>query len=255
MQNPFERLSTLSERPTVFSRMRPLTPAQASIELRERNKKDTDIERLPTILDVEDYFRSTHRSIRPEHLTKPWITEAPLLDDLIQAKQEHDDSRINLIRGLARAGSWMSYERQTSEMLRARIRKLRHTQEASWGREIRTADPSTAEELKENRQDFFTELDTIDEALSSTTSPEVIEQALQLMERIQTEQWKTLRMGMHTRGFTDIEQAKKHPLLKNLVEELDLIRPLRDELVFRLRWPNWKKQHPNEPTAVDSNPK
>ena len=220
-----------SPRRSIFeTRSHALSPSEAAIEQEHRNRRSMNFEQLPTSLDVVEYLSATHRHISPHDQLDPWKTEQHLLSDLVAAKRSQDHVRIELLRGLLRAGSWFSYPRPTTASLKERMRGVRMSEETRWSQDIRSLDPDTAKERIEDRDEFFAALASIDRALFDHRSDE-LDRAIELVERMQIERWHLIQMGMAAHGIPTIERAKKSRYLADAIEELELLRPIRDELV------------------------
>jgi len=207
----------------------------------KRSGPGAELERLHQLPDLHDHLVAIGH---PEACSgiftcDPWKYEPILLDELISERAgANDPTRLAEIRGLIRAGSWMSSPRTETKDAQADLRDVALREDQDWNARIRHADPDTAMELKQNHAQLKEELRRVEAALSAGSLGEVLEGSVRTIENLNASLWLQLRKLMAANGL-DIQTAKSHPTARLCLEELEYIRPLRNFLYYRRLYPKW----------------
>lgn len=225
------------------TRRRGPTAKEAATLRRQREaerKEKTPIEHLHSVTHLHAWLEERGHADACSNLYRcdPWKYEPILLEELYRLKISGgaDATDLNELRGMIRAGSWMTYDRMNDREAVARLGTVRDREQADWMWKIRNADPSTAKELAENRDEVFADLDRIGRDLHTEKTGEALESAVSSLESLMASTWHQLKKAMAMHGMT-WEEARKNPVTKVLVEEIDALRPVRDLAYFRRLYP------------------
>jgi len=217
--------------------------AEESFRRREKEKLG-GYERLHTILDLNRYLNERPNggeACVSRFDCDPWKYEPLLLDDLIKARSQNaPQTRIDELRGLIRAGSWMTYPRTGQSGALQRLREVAQSEEDGWQAKIRQADPDTSRELKADMQEMLQELRQVTADLAAGKTGPELEAAVRAVEDLNARAWLSLKGYMAARGG-DLAETKKQPAARPLVEEIERLRLVRDLLYFRRLYPKWAK--------------
>ncbi len=170
--------------------------------LAEPRTQERAFERLQRETACADVFRCD-----------PWKYEPLLLDDLLKARTFQLPEEIQQLRGLIRAGSWNTYERQEQDDILKRLK-----------------------ELREIEKQEAPHIDRVIADIRNGVIGEALEISVRTIENINVTAWHQLKRYHGIRG----EQAhieKPNVLTEQLHTELTLIRPIRDLLYFRRLYP------------------
>ncbi len=171
----------------------------------------------------------------------PWKYEPVLLDELFTERRgSADPEKIKQLRGLIRAGSWMSYPRTTEKMALDDLSAIHRAETQEWHERIRHADPDTAKELAENRNELLAELAEVDRAITQKTTGDALDPAARTIEDLLGHEWYTVKQLMATKGL-DWRSAQTDHLTATHIEEIEKLRALRDFIYYRLLYPTWAK--------------
>lgn len=169
----------------------------------------------------------------------PWKYEPLLLEELYRLKRTEgaDAAELNEIRGMIRAGSWMTYERLDDRTAVAGLGTVREREQADWLWKIRNADPDTAKEHAENRDQLLADIDRIERELYAGKIGESLENTTTSVESLMAGAWHELKKAIAMHGLT-WDDVKKHPATKGLFEEIEALRPVRDLAYYRRLYPH-----------------
>jgi len=227
--------------------------------VRQKTKERPATLRFERMLSLEDLQKHltlllTSRRVQGEEATNireacdnvfgcdPWKYEPVLIDELFsERRNENNPEKIREIRGLIRAGSWMSYPRTTEKMALDDLAAIHRTETQDWHERIRHADPDTAKELTENRNELLAELAEINRAITEKTTGETLEPAARTIENLLGHQWYTMKKMMAANGL-DWKTAQNHHLTATHIKEIEKLRALRDFIYYRLLYPTWAKE-------------
>lgn len=170
----------------------------------------------------------------------PWKFEPYLMDELYRELRGGDPEGIRRLRGLIRAGSWMTYPRQTPADVLGHLTAVRRSELQDWDWRLRNADPDTAKEIKENREEQAREFALVERAVAAGLSGPELEQATRLVEDLLGHAWYALKRELAARGLS-WDAAAAHPATSRLFREISELRPVRDYLYHRRLYPNWAK--------------
>lgn len=247
-RNPF---APTSEPPAPkSSRVRKLPEAKREI-LPARPK----FERLYSFTDLQEFLAKARRDRRLAEGERqrlgeacdsligcdPWKYEPFLMDELFRERRENDDPEaVRRLRGLIRAGSWMSYPRATPTDIHEHLAAVRRTEFEDWNWKLRDADPDTAKEIKENRDEQAQEFNLTERSIAEGRRGEDLEEATRVVEDLLGHSWYRLKAAMAAHGL-DWPAAEHHPATARLFREITELRPVRDYLYHRRLYPNWAK--------------
>ena len=159
------------------------------------------------------------------------------MDDLIKERVgTNDPERLSELRGLIRAGSWMTYERQDHASVQSALKQLRLYEELDWLSRIREADPDTSKEFREGMREELGDLDRVRQAIHDGLTGDEVEQATRTIEDINATLWLEIKKILAAHGLP-WQEASRHRLTKPLYQQIERIRALRDFLYFRRLYP------------------
>lgn len=259
--NPFDRFKTepvlRRERRSIFPvRTRgPQTEGEIIIA-RKRTEEQRGreliggkvMEHMHSIHDLRDYLAEPRQNETPiqrreretacanSFTCNPWKYEPLLLDDLIQARVMESPQDIHKLRGIIRAGSWNTYERESIPDILKRLKHLRDIVE--FHRRALT-DPRDTSTTREHLDDLDEELEGIDKVIADVSSGvigEPLEVSVRTIEDINVTTWHKLKQHHIIRGERP-QPDRPDTLTKQLYQELALIRPIRDLLYLRRLYP------------------
>lgn len=244
MENPFAPRAEPRPRkkPSVFVTHRPApTKSELATEARWRKqeREPADIERMTAPTELSTYLAEHGHEDACLHAYScdPWKYEPVLFDDLVKERMgANDPQSIAELRGLIRAGSWMTYPRPDKRDLKDAMDALRQTERQRWSWKIKQADPDTSRELSETMKDTLKQIDAIQQAIDEQRIGDDAEEAARHVEDIHASLWLTLKAEMRVHGLTD-EDMDSRPATKALHEEIERLRPIRDLLYFRRLYP------------------
>jgi len=151
----------------------------------------------------------------------PWTYEPFMLDELFRERRgSNDPARINELRGLIRAGSWMTYPRIGAKDALDDIAAIKrmHAEESLSG--------------------LLAELSNAERAISKGIVGEGLERVTTSVENLCAQEWHAIKMQAATHGVT-WKNAKENPNTARAATELDRLRPLRDFIYQRRLYPKW----------------
>jgi hypothetical protein len=224
-------------------------------EKREVLPAKPKLEHIHSFTDLQGFLDKAHRDRRLPNEERlrlgeacdslvgcdPWKYEPFLMDELFRERRgAADPGRIRELRGFIRAGSWMTYPRQTPADVLAHLSAVRHAELEDWNWRLRNADPDTAKEIKENREEQMHEFGLTEKAVQQGLSGEELEQATRIVENLLGDSWYRLKATMAAHGL-DWRMAEKHPATDRLFREISELRPVRDFLYHRRLYPNWAR--------------
>ncbi len=221
----------------------PRTPneiARARKERAQGHEPEAGIEHMPSVTDLYAYLK-THgheEACANAYSCDPWKYEPVLFEDLIDIRATTNDAvALRELRGLIRAGSWMTYERQTPEDLRSHLKTVRTREQQEWEWRIRNADPDTSKEYREGMKEEMEDLDQVEHALRMHAVGEEAAKAAKTVEDLAASAWLELKKQVAANGleWDDVPHASE---TRQLYKEVEGLRPLRDELYFRSLYPN-----------------
>jgi len=223
-------------------RMRAETnPFALSARPQERRPKAERVERLHSMEDLRAYLIDQKH---PEGCVNaffcdPWDYEPVLLDKLIHARAaEADQTEIDTLRGLIRAGTVMTSPRLKPSEVFERMERIRALEDADWSARIEQArrDPTTADDLARDHREQQAELAHVTSALRDGVSGEELESAVRIIEDLNAHTWKELGtlLAQHK---TNLAAARESHLVKPIVHKLEILRSVRDTLYFRRLYP------------------
>lgn len=250
-QNPFSRPQPprREQRGVFETRLRPLTPAQAEVEqqFRARERETADRPHLEHVHSVTHLYEYLEQSGRKEacanlYSCDPWKYEPLLLDDLIKERAgTNDPDRLNELRGLIRAGSWMTYGPTKESGVRGALSKLKLYEEQDWLSRIRRADPDTSKEYREGLNEEMRDLDLVARALDDGWTGDKAEDAVRVIENVNASLWLEIKKILAAHGLP-WQESSRNKLTKPLYDEIERIRALRDFLYFRRLYPKRAKE-------------
>lgn len=247
-QNPF----TSTNRPApVNSPTRKKTPERA----RETTPSRPDLEHIANLYDLEDHLQSVRVKLKDKPAEQrliadacdnvmgcdPWKYEPFVLDELFaERRKAGDPEAVRRLRGLIRAGSWTSYPRPTQVDVLRDLADVRRTENQDWDWRLRNADPDSAKEIREDRDEQSAELFSLERAIENGDLGETLETHARSIEDLLGHAWFSLKKLMAAKGL-DWKQAETDPATSQLFHEIQKLRPLRDYVYFRLLYPKWAK--------------
>jgi len=222
--NPFRTPVPQPNKRQVFSsRMESArTPADVAVQRaaqerqrHELTKGGKEFEHLHSVLDLHRYLEESGHGEACKNLYScdPWKYEPILLEEL----EKHRGSPR--LRGLIRAGSWMTYPRMDLDAVLDRLHTVRRLD----------TNPADAQAL-----------DAIESALKTGKLGADLEPETQALEHISRELWLQLKRALAPHGIPSTE-ASNDQTTKPLRRELDALRPIRDFLYYRTLYPTWAK--------------
>lgn len=243
--NPFKEIPT--QPVPESSRMR-----KSSESKHETFHAKPELEHIVTMYDLQAYLEVARTKLRDkprerQNLTEacdgiigcdPWKYEPFLVDELFKARGGGDAVATKKLRGLIRAGSWMSYPRQSTTEVLDDIAKVRNAEQRDWEWRLRNADPDTAKEIRENRAEQQAEFTELEHAVSQGLAGDDLEPHVRNIEDLLGHAWYSLKKLMAANGL-DWRQAESHPATSHAFKEIENLRPLRDYVYFRLLYPKW----------------
>jgi hypothetical protein len=225
------------------------------------------LEHLHSFSDLQEFLDKARRDRRlmPEERARlgeacdslvgcdPWKYEPFLMDELFrelrgeadperirELRGEADPERIRELRGFIRAGSWMTYPRQTPADVLGHLSAVRQAELEDWNWRLRNADPDTAKEIKDNRDEQARDFGLTEKAVAQGFCGEDLETATRIVEDLLGHSWYELKAAMAAHGL-DWRAAEKHPATAKLFREISELRPVRDYLYHRRLYPEWAK--------------
>jgi hypothetical protein len=252
---------TLSLDKNPFAKM-PEPPAPESSRIRKPPETQREsmpakpqLEHLHSFTDLQEFLDKARRERRlPEEERArlkeacnnimgcdPWKYEPFLMDELFRERRGNNNPEaVRRLRGLIRAGSWMTYPRQTPSDVLRHIADIRQAELEDWDWRLRNADPDTAKEIKENREDQARDFALVELAVTAGLSGEDLEDATRVIENLLGYSWYQLKAAMAAHGL-DWKAAETHPATSKLFREISELRPVRDYLYHRRLYPNWAR--------------
>jgi hypothetical protein len=225
------------------SRGRKLSPSEANREreARENERKQTKgLEHLASVTKLHAWLEERGHTEACANLYRcdPWKYEPILLDELYKLKSrgDVDTKELNELRGMIRAGSWMTYERRPDREAIQGLGIAKEREQSDWLWKIRNADPDTAKEHAENRDQILADLERIERELHVGKVGEPLEGTVSSIESLMAGAWHELKKSAAMHGIA-WEDVKKHPSTKALFEEIEALRPVRDLAYFRRLYP------------------
>lgn len=232
-------------------------PSQPTLQRRDHlthSKNVHALEHLHTVRDLSEYLATPRDDISSEELRDrqsacrgiyscdPQTYEPYLLDDVLQSRmQRQHEAELNQLRGLIRAGSWMTYKRQTLETALDQLTQFEKNLSQDGHARIIAADPSTATEHYLNLQQELTEIQQIRDALRANITGKELEPIVRLVEDFNIHLWQRLKQYHAIRG-EHVSRVQPDKVSKPLYQEIALLRPIRDLLYFRRVYPNWARR-------------
>lgn len=223
------------------------TPVQIAIDRDFRRSRQerarVDLERFLSVTDLHDHLEANGHLEACEHAFKcdPWKYEPILLEELIgELASDGNPERVNRLRKLIRAGSWMSYSRENPDDVSADLNAVRASEERSWESRIRHADPDTSKELREDMEGELKEFDFVVRAIESNSVGRDAEPATRAIDNLQARAWNALKRLLAVRDLS-LDEAKRDHVTKPLIAEIERLRPVRDLLYYRRCYPGWAK--------------
>jgi len=249
----------------------PRTPSEIAIAKTQREKRQNingDIEHLPSVTDLHAYLEQHGHADACAHAYScdPWKYEPIMCQDLglmlgklseeyDHTKRENLEYEINELRGLIRAGSWMTYERpdlpkdlQTYEKLlkhaghtfiyeiEARLRSINlQINDPA----IRRSDPTWVKELETEKKDLLRLMEAtpkIADDLKRGITGDTLERSVRTFDAI----YNTLLLEMQkllAAGGTTSEDPTLQKQTRDLRGEVVILRPIRDLLYYRRLYP------------------
>lgn len=208
---------------------------------RERARFSENAEHLHSVTDLHAYLEERGHKDACAHAYScdPWKYEPILLDDLIAERAgANDPARINTLRGLIRAGSWMSYEPVTEEDVQKRLSAVQRREEEDWMSRVRRADPATAKEHLENMEEQKQEFERVRRAISDGVVGEGLEEAVRIIENFNAYAWTETKKTLAAKGLM-WQDARRDPAVRPLIDEIEKLRAVRDLLYHRRVYPSW----------------
>lgn len=241
--NPFRSSSqpSYARRPSPFSTRMERTRAEAATEERFREnqrKPKPDAEHFASVVDLHGYLerRGHAEACKHAYSCDPWKYEPVLFDDLIAARIKEDKPGQDELRGIIRAGSWMTYPRVDAKDIESRLKSVQQQEEASWTWRIRQADPDTAKELRDDLKEVQQEIVGIQRALTDGVVGPELESATRAIEDISARLWTDLKQLASIHGLSN-EDLRRNHLTKPITQELERLRPVRDLIYYRRLYP------------------
>ncbi|MBI5655128.1 hypothetical protein HZC53_05775 [Candidatus Uhrbacteria bacterium] len=247
-QNPF----TLTDKPAPeVSRTHKKTPERT----REASPSRPDLEHIANLYDLQAHLQSVRAKLKNKPAEQrliadacdnvmgcdPWKYEPYLLDELFRERRNNTDPEtVPRLRGLIRAGSWTSYPRPSQKDILHDLADVRRAEAQDWDWRLRNADPATAKEIREDRDEQAAEFTALEHAVGSGVIGEALEVHARTIENLLGHNWFALKKIMAANGL-DWRQAETDPATSRLFHEIQKLRPLRDYIYFRLLYPKWAK--------------
>lgn len=228
---------------------------KAKTERREAEPARPKLEHLHSFTDLQEFLDKARRDRRLSADEQarlheacdnligcdPWKYEPFLMDELFRERRGgNDPEAVRRLRGLIRAGSWMTYPRQTPADVLAELASVRQAELGDWDWKLRNADPDTAKEIKENREEQARDFGLTERAVADGLRGEDLEEATRVVEDLLGHAWYRLKGAMSAHGL-DWRAAESHPATSKLFREISGLRPVRDYLYHRRLYPNWAK--------------
>lgn len=207
----------------------------------ERARFSEHAEHLHSVTDLHAYLEERGHTDACAHVYRcdPWKYEPILLDDLIAERVgANDPVRINALRGLIRAGSWMTYEPVTESDVQRKLSDIQRREEADWMSRVRRSDPDTAKELLENMEEQREEFERVRRAIHEGVVGETLEDAVRTIENFNAFAWTEAKKTLAAKGLA-WQDARRDPAVRPLIEEIEKLRAVRDLLYFRRIYPSW----------------
>lgn len=202
---PIEHLATVRELETYLGK-------QASLLRQQLKVLRTTTKNIYAIAQAESELARLESACLEAYTCDPWAYEPVLLDTLVRAKETHEKpEKIQELRALIRAGSWMHYQRHDEQDILERIRQLR--------RHL----PAHAEALQQAAHAY------IDHVVG-----EALEPAVRLIEDLDLRAWLSLKKLAHIHGVSVTDESVH---LRTMRQELEHIRAIRDAFYFRRLYP------------------
>jgi len=267
---PPQKSNTRLRRTTQHEPIRPYSTEYAIAEIgfrKARQKKEEEREHLHTINDIykflQKYLQELQKKLTAdekeqkdtsrlktriakiekacvgEYTCDPYQYE-PELFEMLNHEKTHsaDPEKINELRGLIRAGSWMTYERMKPAAVIELINKLKTLETEGKNFLMRRADPDTYKELNQNLKETLDELELIATSLRLNKTGDELEEAARIMEDLSTKAWSMLRLTMDQHQIS-LQDTQSHALTNPLIKEIETLGPVRDLVYFRRIYPKW----------------
>ena len=215
-------------------------------EKRAEAESTEKLEHIKYVKDLSNWLEARGHKEACVHLRRsredrcdPWKYEPILLEELykLKASRGTDRTELNEIRKLIRAGSWTTYERLSDRDAVSKLGSVREREQADWLWKIRNADPDTAKEHAENRDQLLADIDRIERELYAGKIGESLENTTTSVESLMAGAWHELKKAIAMHGLT-WDDVKKHPATKGLFEEIEALRPVRDLAYYRRLYPH-----------------
>lgn len=255
LRNPFMDPPSTARKIGIFStRSEAGTPAQIAVERRfraeQRIRTGSEDERILTIADLHQELLDLEHPEACESVFKcdPWKYEPILLHELMRERSKKDAmdaARIERLRKLIRAGSWLSYPRTKAEdafrpfanIVKDEIKR----RESEVARQIsdaeRSSDPEEARELRDALEEETSLYEAGRKTFQDGALGEEAEQAAQAIEYLYTAAYTALKqLSIRHPGLT-LDDARRHPVGRAFAEEIERLRPARDWAYFRRAYP------------------
>ncbi|MDQ7814963.1 MAG: hypothetical protein RDU25_04135 [Patescibacteria group bacterium] len=233
-------------------------PQPRQLKPAERKKETLALSRFERIISLEDLQNHLTSLLASRRLKgteeqnvreacdnvfgcDPWKYEPILLDQLFAERRgAADPEKINRLRGLIRAGSWMNYPRTTEKMALEDLAVVRRSETQDWHERIRHADPDTSKELAKNRDELLEELTEAEQALTKKTTGDGLDPAARTVEDLLGHEWFSMKQLIAANGL-NWQAARTHHLTAARIQEIERLRALRDFIYYRLLYPTWAK--------------
>ncbi len=177
----------------------------------------------------------------------PWKYEPFLLDELfLERNGNNDTDKVHKLRGLIRAGSWMTYPRLSAQDAEEKLNAVRRSEQQDWEWRMRHADPDTAKEIKHNRDEQMDEFQQISSAIRRGDLGESLEDCARNIEGLLGHDWYELKKNMAAKGL-NWKTAPTDPITARLFSEIQNLRELRDYVYHRLLYPKWARRAQAKP--------
>jgi len=252
-RNPFLPPPSTAKKAGIFeTRSRAGTPREIEIDRRFRESSRTADagEHILTISDLHQELLDLGHPEACESVFRcdPWMVEPIVLEELMLESSKGttaDPARIERLRGLIRAGSWMSYDRTEPddayrqfavivkrELERRNAEVSRQAQDAE-----RASDPELAHELRNAFEDEKALFERGLKAFRDGAAGKDAEPAARTIEYLFIRDYMALKqLAIRHPGLT-LDDARRHPVGRPFAKEIEQLRPARDWAYFRSVYP------------------
>ncbi len=188
---------------------------------------------------IKSYISEIEKACTGEYSCDPFKYEPILLELLNEEKVKNSNpQKINELRGLIRAGSWMTYERMKPAAIIGLVNKLKILETEARSFWLKQADPDTYKELSQDLKETLNDLEEVNLSLRQNKTGQDLEAYARIIENLNARIWIALREFMNLHHL-EPNSLRSQTLTKPLIEEIEIIRPIRDLIYLRRIYPKW----------------